>query len=114
VEAVLTEKLCTSCRRHLPATEEYFYYRNREKGTFKNPCRDCVRQRTREYHAKRLAEDPDGYRQLRAEAVRRYREKNGSEWDRKYSKARGRALERLRQAHPEEFERYLAEERTDD
>lgn len=34
-------KKCNKCGKELPATNEYFYYRNKNKGIFHNSCKEC-------------------------------------------------------------------------
>lgn len=102
-------KTCSGCHRELPATEEFFYYRNREKGTLKSRCRECERERATRFRERQLAEDPEGARRRQAEIVRRHRERTGGAYDRTYNRARHRALERLRRAHQQEFETLLSE-----
>lgn len=34
-------KVCISCKRELPRTIEYFYYRNKSKGYFSSWCKNC-------------------------------------------------------------------------
>lgn len=36
-------KICSKCKRKLPATKKYFYQDKRRKDNFANPCRICKR-----------------------------------------------------------------------
>ena len=43
----MTTKICTICQQELPKTEEYFYYRNKNKGYFSSWCKDCHKQHSK-------------------------------------------------------------------
>jgi len=44
-------KKCTTCKIPKPETEEYFYFNNQTQ-KFKNPCKICVIEYTKEYNSK--------------------------------------------------------------
>lgn len=43
-----TTKLCRTCQRELPATDEYFYTRD---GKLRTPCKSCIRAKYTEYYS---------------------------------------------------------------
>ncbi len=45
-------KICTMCKEHLPATQEFFYYAPAGKDKLTTVCKPCQYERIKQYRAK--------------------------------------------------------------
>ena len=53
-------KICTKCKKELPATTEYFYYAKKSKDGLRSWCKDCWKDYKRE-HRRQIAENSRNY-----------------------------------------------------
>ena len=45
------KKLCNTCERTLPLTNEHFAYKNKELGTYNSECKVCKREKINSAYA---------------------------------------------------------------
>ena len=48
-------RVCTTCKKNLPATPKYFYKHKEHKDGLRNECKECFRARERKRYAKNVA-----------------------------------------------------------
>ena len=53
------KKLCNTCGRTLPLTNEHFAYKNKELGTYHSECKVCTREKMNSAYA---AKNPNAKR----------------------------------------------------
>lgn len=53
-----TVKICSYCRKEFPATVDYFYKNSAANDGLANGCRPCSKEYSRNWHQKKLKENP--------------------------------------------------------
>jgi 5-methylcytosine-specific restriction enzyme A len=48
--SIMDYKICSKCGESKPATEEFFYYRDKGAGTFRHVCKNCSKKRDTDYY----------------------------------------------------------------
>ena len=106
-------KVCTKCKKELPATSEYFAADKRLKCGLRARCKECNRQYRLENkdRIKKYSEENKG---RRAEYFRKYREDNKertTEYSRKYREENEERIKKYREENKERMTEYSRKHR---
>lgn len=89
-------RTCSRCQKTLPQTSEFFAVRRTHSSGFQHVCKPCGAQASRERYARKLAEDPEGFKAELAATMK-------ASYERRREKILAQKKEKYRQ--PEERER---------
>lgn len=87
------EKICSKCKKVLPLTGEYFYYRKDRKSGFYFECKECKKEKNKEY------------RKINSQKIKEWRE-NNKEISKKYREKNREKLKKYREENKEKHKTY--------
>ncbi len=85
-------KVCIRCGKELPKTDEYFQSTKSNKDGLRGECKECTKERMKQYYAK--------HQELLTEKAKQYRKDNKeyiSEWKKEYGKNNEQLVEHKKQ-----------------
>lgn len=105
IELDMATKRCTKCGETKPLSG---FYRNGGRGDGRHSwCAACQGAHAAASNARKMAEDPDGFRERQREVVARHRARTGNARGKALNRARSAAIAALIEAHRKEYEALL-------